>query len=151
LGKTSKGKQAETSNAGRTINVLLVVGAVIIAAGIIWYAVKEPTQTAQREVLPKPNITTLDPAQFFGRTRTAYEAAKEIPEVLAQLPCYCGCMTGAGHRSNLDCFHDAHGVECAMCQDIALDARNMYKSGFEVARIREVIKTKYNRSAALTE
>jgi hypothetical protein len=151
LGKTSKGKQAETSNAGRTINALLIVGAVIIAAGIIWYAVKEPSQTVQREVLAKPNITTLDPAQFSGKTRIAYQAAKEVPEVLALLPCYCGCMTGSGHRSNLDCFHDAHGVECAMCQDIAIDARAWYKDGLEIARIREKVKAKYNRSAALTE
>ncbi len=98
------------------------MGAVVIASGIIWYALKGSAQTAQREVLPKPNITTLDPAKFTGKTRSAYEAASEVPEVLAQLPCYCGCMTGFGHKNNLDCFHDEHGVECTMCQDIAMDA-----------------------------
>ena len=151
MGKTSKGKKPAASNAGKTINVLLIVGAVAIAAGILWYAVKEPTPTAQREALPKPNITTLDPARFSGRTRSSYEAAREVPEVLAQLPCYCGCMSGFGHKSNLDCFHDDHGVECSMCQDIALDARNMWNNGFEIERIREVVKSKYGRYASLSQ
>jgi hypothetical protein len=152
LGKTSKGKNAAASKTASTINVLLIVGALAIAGGLIWYALKEPSQTAQREVLPKPNVTTLDPAKFSGRTRSAYEAAREVPEVLAQLPCYCGCMmSGFNHRNNLDCFHDEHGVECTMCQDIALDARDMYKNGFEIARIREVVKERYGRYAALTQ
>ena len=149
MGKTSKGNRPAASKAGKTINVLLIVGAVLIAAGIIYYAVKEPSQTAQREVLPKPDVTTVDPAKFTGRTRTSYEAAKEVPEVLAQLPCYCGCMTGFGHRNNLDCFKDNHGVECSMCQDIALDARDMWKNGFTMERIREIVKQRYGRYASL--
>src|SRR5262245_57182486 len=34
---------------------------------------------------------TLSPEQFTGNKKLAYEGAKEIPEVLAQLPCYCHC------------------------------------------------------------
>jgi Protein of unknown function with PCYCGC motif len=139
------------SNTATKINILLIVGALAITSGIIWYALKGPTQTVQREVLPKPNVTTLDPARFTGRTRSAYQAAKEVPEVLAQLPCFCGCMTGFGHKNNLDCFHDEHGVECSMCQDIALDARDMYKNGFEIARIRQLIKEKHGRYASLSQ
>ena len=151
MAKTTKGRKEENSSAARTINILLVVGALIITSGIIWYTLKGPAQTAQREPLPKPNITTLDPALFSGKTRVAYEAAREVPEVLAQLPCYCGCMSGFNHKNNLDCFHDEHGVECAMCQDIALDARRMYKDGYEIERIRQAIKDKYNRSASLSQ
>jgi hypothetical protein len=33
----------------------------------------------------------------------AYRFAIANPEVLAQLPCYCGCG-GMGHKSDLDCF-----------------------------------------------
>jgi hypothetical protein len=150
LGKTTKGKTPENSNAARAINVLLVVGALIITAGIVWYTMKGSAPTAQRQPLPKPNVTTLDPALFSGKTRVAYQAAREVPEVLAQLPCYCGCMSGFNHRNNLDCFHDEHGVECAMCQDIAIDARKMYENGYEIERIRQAIKDKYNRSASLT-
>jgi len=150
LGKSSKEKQNPDSNAARTINILLVVGALIITGGIIWYTVRGPGEAPARAALPKPNVTTLDPALFTGRTREAYQAAKEAPEVLAQIPCYCGCMTGFGHRNNLDCFHDDHGVECTMCQSIAIDSRDMYKNGFDIERIRQVIKDRYGKLASLT-
>jgi hypothetical protein len=37
--------------------------------------------------------------------REAYEFAALHPEVLGQIPCYCGCVT-YGHASDLDCFID---------------------------------------------
>ena len=150
MGKSSKEKNTSNSSTARLINVLLIVGALAITGGIIWYTVKGPSESAPRAALPKPNVTTMDPALFSGRTREAYQAAKEVPEVLAQLPCYCGCMSGFGHRNNLDCFHDEHGVECTMCQSIAIESRDMYKNGFEIDRIRQVIKDRYGKYASLT-
>jgi hypothetical protein len=55
--------------------------------------------------LPK----TLDPNLIKGEDREGYQVAKEIPEILAQLPCFCGCEA-AGHENLLDCFVDEHGV-----------------------------------------
>jgi hypothetical protein len=55
--------------------------------------------------LPK----TLDPNLIKGEDREGYEVAKEIPEILAQLPCFCGCEA-VGHENLLDCFVDEHGV-----------------------------------------
>jgi len=149
LGKKTK-QNTSASSAATKINILLIAGALAITGGIIWYTLR-PTPVVQREVLPKPNVTTLDPAKFTGKIRAAYEAAKVVPEVLFQLPCYCGCMSGHGHKNNLDCFHDEHGVECTMCQDIALDARSMWEDGTEIVRIREKIKEKYGRFASLSQ
>jgi hypothetical protein len=150
LGKSSKQKNSGSSNSARLINILLIVGALAITGGIIWYTVKGPDAPA-RAALPKPNVTTLDPALFSGRTRQAYQVAKEVPELLAQLPCYCGCMSGGiGHRNNLDCFHDEHGVDCTMCQNIAIEGRGLYDDGYDIERIRQIIKERYGKSAALT-
>jgi hypothetical protein len=55
--------------------------------------------------LPK----TLDPNLIKGKDREGYQIAKEIPEILAQLPCFCGCEA-VGHENLLDCFVDEHGV-----------------------------------------
>ena len=55
--------------------------------------------------LPK----TLDPDLIKGEDRKGYQVAKEIPEILAQLPCFCGCEA-VGHENLLDCFVDKHGV-----------------------------------------
>jgi hypothetical protein len=55
--------------------------------------------------LPK----TIDPNLFEGKAKDAYQVAKEIPEILAQVPCFCGCKA-VGHENLLDCFVDEHGV-----------------------------------------
>jgi hypothetical protein len=40
----------------------------------------------------------------------AYRIAHEIPEVLAQQPCYCNCGDSFGHGSLLDCFASDHSA-----------------------------------------
>ncbi len=58
----------------------------------------------------KPRPATLDPASFTDPdVRVAYQAAKDTPEPLENVACYCGCFGNSGHRNNLDCFHDDHG------------------------------------------
>lgn len=63
---------------------------------------------------------TLEPAQFFGKAREAYQVAKKIPGTLAQLPCYCHCDKSFGHKSLHTCFEDDHASHCAVCVDEAL-------------------------------
>ena len=44
-----------------------------------------------QDAVPFPK--TLDPSQFQVQSiREAYSAAKEIPDVLVQQPCYCDCQ-----------------------------------------------------------
>ena len=149
--KQTNKSTAKSETSFKAINIVLLTGAILVAAGIVWYTMKPAVQTADLSNLPKPDVTTLSPDQFTGTARLAYQAAKEIPEILAQLPCYCGCMQNFGHKSNLSCFHDTHGVECSMCQDIALDAHQMFKNGLSMDRILESIRAKFQRSAALHE
>ena len=63
---------------------------------------------------------TLDPEKFIGLARDAYRAAREIPQTLAQLPCYCHCDRGMGHKSLHRCYEDLHASECATCINEAL-------------------------------
>ena len=88
---------------------------------------------------------TLQPEQFFGPTREAYRAAKEIPETIAQLPCYCHCDQSMGHKSLHSCFQDTHASQCAVCVNEALIAYNMQRSGMTPAQIRERIIAQYSR------
>lgn len=55
--------------------------------------------------LPK----TLNPGLFKGKAKQAYQIAREIPQVLAQMPCFCECEA-FGHENLLDCFIDHHGA-----------------------------------------
>jgi hypothetical protein len=69
------------------------------------FKVLKATMTDPKTGLPK----TLDPNLIKGEDREGYLVAKEIPEILAQLPCFCGCEA-VGHENLLDCFVDEHGV-----------------------------------------
>ena len=64
----------------------------------------------EKSINPKTGLPkTLDPDLFKGKTKKAYEVAKEIPEILAKMPCFCGCEV-YGHENLLDCFIDNHGA-----------------------------------------
>ncbi|TYP77900.1 PCYCGC motif-containing (lipo)protein [Paenibacillus methanolicus] len=88
----------------------------------------------------------------------AYQAAAASQDVLAYIPCYCGCGDSAGHRSNLECFinetkpdgsvtWDDHGTRCGTCMEIAVQAAVMKQEGKSVADIRSAIETKYSSQA----
>jgi hypothetical protein len=141
LAPKSKHKKKQSNN------LWLVAAAAIVTGGIIWFAVRSPGEPVSLANLTKPNVQTLSPDIFTGKTREAYQAAKEVPEVLHQMPCYCGCQQNPGHKSNLYCFADAHGADCSICQDIALDARDLYRSGETIEGIRETIRSRYARYA----
>ena len=64
----------------------------------------------EKSIDPKTGLPkTLDPNLFKGKAKRAYQVAKEIPEVLAQMPCFCECEA-FGHENLLDCFIDQHGA-----------------------------------------
>lgn len=89
---------------------------------------------------------TLTPAQFVGKTRDAYKAVQEIPETIAQLPCYCHCDEGFGHKSLHSCFEEDHAAHCAVCVDEALLAHQLQKEQrLTPEQIRKVIIERYSR------
>ena len=62
-----------------------------------------------KSINPKTGLPkTLDPNLFEGKAQQAYQIARKIPEVLAQMPCFCECEA-YGHENLLDCFIDRHG------------------------------------------
>ena len=68
-----------------------------------------------RMVLPAkpqtPRPVTLNPASFDDpEIKASYQAATDTPEALENVACYCGCFGNSGHRNNLDCYKDNHGV-----------------------------------------
>ncbi len=103
------------------VPVLVVV--LTIGAGLLWRAAHAPSPgqatasapvrsagaatsaVARRE--PRP---TLDPARFVGKAARAHEVAREIPDVLDHLYCYCGCDKSIGHVSLLSCYVDSHAA-----------------------------------------
>jgi hypothetical protein len=94
------------------------------------------------------NLPPVLPAsQFTGMTRMAYAAVKEIPQTIAQLPCYCHCDEGFGHKSLQTCFVDDHAAHCAVCVEEALLAYKLQKEErLNPAQIRERIIAQYGQA-----
>lgn len=86
---------------------------------------------------------TLDPKNFQGNVREAYEIAERDPTLLAQLHCYCGCDKSIGHKNLLDCYRDTHGSRCAICIGEAHDAESMAGRGMPVEQIRDALRARY--------
>ena len=98
-----------------------------------------PPPAAEASQLPTP----LPAEMFKGRVREAYKVAAEIPEILAGVSCYCGCMKSEGHRNLLDCFASDHGAGCAHCVDEALDAHALFMTGASLEEVQNFINHKY--------
>ena len=89
---------------------------------------------------------TLSPELFTGNTRLAYRAAKEIPQTLAQLPCYCHCDRGHNHKSLYSCFESEHGENCGICIGEAIMAYSLEKQRVAVSEIRQRVIAAYGQA-----
>jgi len=85
----------------------------------------------------------------------AYRFAAANPDILGQIPCYCGCGP-IGHTSNYDCYwqaaatdgaltYDAHALGCKICVDITADAMRLTAEGESPGTIKDYVDTAYGR------
>jgi len=95
---------------------VLVFGLTVVNGGPAKVSAQETEDAKAFKILkekmkdPKTQLPkTLDPKLITGKDREGYQVAREIPEILAQIPCFCGCEA-VGHENLLDCFVDEHGV-----------------------------------------
>ena len=88
---------------------------------------------------------TMSPGHFIGKTGRAYKAAKENPDLLDKIYCYCKCQDNFGHKSLLTCFVDRHGSQCGVCMDEALMASDLRKKGYSDEEIVEKVNTKFSK------
>lgn len=92
---------------------------------------------------------TMRPEVFEGNVRRAYQVAQEIPQTLAQLPCFCHCDRGQGHKSLHSCFIDEHGANCGICMNEAFMAYRLEKQQrLNVEQIREQIIKNFGRTTS---
>ncbi|MBI5238180.1 MAG: hypothetical protein HY887_07145 [Deltaproteobacteria bacterium] len=90
---------------------------------------------------------TLSPAFFTGAIADAYRIAREIPEVLDSLHCYCECKKNFGHKSLLTCYVDEHAKHCDVCLDEAFMAYDLHRQGADIKSIRAAVDQRFsNRS-----
>ena len=85
----------------------------------------------------------------------AYQFNVANPDVMKQIPCYCGCGK-MGHTSNYSCYvqdvdangkitFDTHALGCSICVDITLDAMRLLRQGKTVAEIKTIVDQTYSQ------
>jgi len=88
---------------------------------------------------------TLSPALFVGKAARTYKIARENPELLDSIYCYCNCKKSFGHKSLLTCFVDKHALNCDICQDQALYADSLYQKDNDIAKVRVAVDKRFWR------
>ena len=87
--------------------------------------------------------------------RQSYQFATDHPELMKQIPCYCGCAD-LGHTSNYACYisgvdakgkinYDEHALGCSICVDITQDVVRLSKLRKPVTEIQAYIDQTYSQ------
>ncbi len=85
----------------------------------------------------------------------AYQFAAANPDVMKDIPCYCGCGS-VGHTSNYDCYvagkdaeggiaFESHALGCSICVDITQDVMRLLREGRSPREARATVDATYSR------
>lgn len=132
----------------RRILFALMIGVIALAS----LSACSTRQTADLNMLSMDQL----PAEVQSApvaVQEAYQFAAANPEVMKNIPCYCGCGN-IGHTSNYDCYvsdvdaqgkitFDNHALGCSICVDITQDVMRMLREGKTSAEARVYIDATY--------
>lgn len=141
-------------NSRRILFVLIVL--VIVLSGVLAACSRNTASTAATE-LAMGSMAGM-PAEVKSAPTTvqqAYQFAVANPDVMKQIPCYCGCGN-MGHTSNYSCYvqsvdengaitYDTHALGCSICVDITQDTMRMLGQGKTVPEIKAVVDQTYSQ------
>ncbi len=95
-----------------------------------------------------------DVRKASASVQQGYQFAIANPDVVKQVPCYCGCGS-MGHTSNYSCYvkddtggkitFDAHALGCSICVDITHDTARLLSQGKTVQQIKAEIDKTYSQ------
>ena len=124
-----------------------IAGAALLAL-VLFLALGRQQGHAAVHPDPRPGVTAerVLPPSFLPNERgvlEAYAAARNAPQVLDGLFCYCQCARNFGHRSLLTCFESDHGSRCDICMGEAMLATQLAAQGSSLTAIRRAIDDRF--------
>jgi hypothetical protein len=151
--KASRKSHAKSKKSTKTLPIIIAVVAVIFIGGYFYdqnsrdypMAIKDVSAANIDALRGGETRPTLSPALFFGKAARTYKIARENPELIDSIYCYCNCKKNFGHESLLTCFVDKHALNCAICQDQALYAESLYQKNSDIAKIRVAVDKRFWR------
>lgn len=92
--------------------ILIYTAIIIVATACSSTKTKETNVVLDKKHKPLPDYV-LNSSEKIQET---YIMVSNYPEVVAEVPCYCGCHLQDGHESNLDCYIDSFGEDHAVTE-----------------------------------
>ncbi len=130
-------------------NSKLIIGiiAVVLLAGIAYGVLSGGSSSKTKEnEIKLPSYAYTNPI-----TLKAYKYATEHPEILEQIPCYCGCGGHSGHRFLRDCYihddwtYDEHASFCDVCVGEAIKVQSYLAAGKTLKEARALIDEEFSK------
>jgi hypothetical protein len=151
--KASKKSHAKSKKSTKSLPIIIAVVIVIFIGGYFYdqhsrdysMAIKDVSAADIDALRGGETRPTLSPALFIGKAARTYKIARENPELIDSIYCYCNCKKSFGHKSLLTCFVDKHADNCAICQDQALYADSLYQKNSDIAKIRVAVDKRFWR------
>jgi hypothetical protein len=139
----------------RTVFTILVL--LLLTSGLLSACSGNSSASGVTDDLAMAPMTNM-PAEVKSAPTTvqqAYQFAVANPDVMKQVPCYCGCGK-MGHTSNYSCYiqgvddkgditYDTHALGCSICVDITQDTLRLLRQGMTVAEIKTSIDQTYSQ------
>jgi hypothetical protein len=106
-----------------------------------------PGAPGPRHPDPRPGISAehvLPDDQVDAAHKDAYDAARQIPEVLDGIYCHCDCADRHSNlRSLLSCYETEMPMSCGVCSGEARMALRLHEQGKSLAEIRAAIDKRF--------
>lgn len=147
------GELAIVTNKYPIVVIFFIIVSGLLISGCSTTNLLENPQRQSYEIAPLTGMP-LEVQSAPVTVKQAYQFAVANPDILSQLPCYCGCG-GMGHTSNYSCYisgegdngeltFDNHALGCSICVDITQDAMRMLEEGKSTSEIRTYVDQTYS-------
>ena len=138
----------------KTRKILFLIVIASLTATAVSACATSPTDEVHLYMLPLDQMP-VDVQSAPVSVQEAYQFASVNPEVMENIPCYCGCGD-IGHTSNYDCYvsavdaqgnitFDNHALGCSICVDITQDVMRMLRDGKSPQEARIYVDATYSK------
>ena len=131
------------------LSVLMLV----LISGLLTACASNDAEASHELKMASLDRMPLDVRNAPVTVQQAYQFNVANPDVMTQLPCYCGCGS-MGHTSNYACYvsgvdadgkisYDTHALGCSICVDITQDTMRLLGQGKSVPEIKAYVDQTY--------
>lgn len=136
------------SGVSRRQFVAACCGAALVSAATTrpsWGAVRRgPGHPTPRPGITAANVLPDSALVDFPACTSAFQAVRQIPQIVDGIRCQCGCADLPGFYSLLSCYENAGMARmCEICQGEGRYAARLFAAGKSLDEIRAAIDARY--------